>query len=1096
MTEYHVLSYTHPKKEASNLYDGVDRSILVKLSIAYLVIIIYASLLPLNVNNLTLATAWENFQQIPLLKLGVGSRADLVANLLFYIPFGFLVCGGLTGYNRHPLVILRAIVLSFFLAAIVVLGVEFTQQFFPPRTVSLNDILAEFAGFTIGFGLWLVKGPNFIALAQAVATGGATTRRAILIVYTLVYLALSLFPYDFLLSGDEWRSKLASGLSGWWFAPKCGLFCAWQLVPEIVIIIPIAMLFFAQRQHISLWWVAAAGAVFGILIELLQLTIVSGMSQGVSVISRIIGMLLGVGLLRLSANINWHMIRRNMRVLLMISVIPYLIALTWASGWFSGDWLGLSYAWMQLEKTHFLPFYYHYYSTETVAMVSLLFQIGLYLPVGVGLWLWHWAVSNNKWRNGALCSACLAVLLSCLVETGKLFVSGLHPDPTDVLIAATTAALAYGVLNLMFLVEPREPSLVISSEPTVSQQPMTTFATGPLNGLGVIGIFALCAALATAVTNPLGMMWITLPLIAYAALLWWRPEWWLVWVLALLPLLDLSPWSGRLFWTEFDTVLLVTMGVCYLRLTINSTIGPALSGVAKVLLILFTFSAMVSLFTGLLPFAPLDQNAFTSYLSSYNALRAGKGLFFALAFIPLLADQWNKPEHAVRKLALGMTLGLAGVVVYVLWERATFAGLFNFQTEYRITGPFHGMHIGGAYIETYLAAALPFVVFWAWQQRRLWTSIVALCLFGLGTYSIMVTFSRTGQAAFILATIIIVLGLLRLMLQQRARRVVSVVSILSLICISAAIAWPILSGKYSQSRWAIVEQDMTLRINHWEDTLNIFQIQDAKILGVGLGSFPSAYFWGSESPSRPSTYSFLTENDNTFLRLGSGESMYFEQSVDVLPEQPYTFSVNLRSHFEKTILTVFLCEKALLYSYTCIRALMEQAEPMVNWTRYQAEFYTHNFGPPGSKIQRPVKLSLINSKPGTTLDIDNVKLRDSAGNNLVQNGDFSAGMNHWFFSVDNYWPWHMENLFLKIFFEQGWLGLFCFVMLFIYMASRLLSRTRDNDLLSLVLCASMVAFLVAGLLNSWNDEPRLSFLFYFLLIVGLVADKKRYVASG
>ena len=33
------------------------------------------------------------------------------------------------------------------------LAVEFTQLFFPPRTVSLNDILAESAGAVIGLSL-------------------------------------------------------------------------------------------------------------------------------------------------------------------------------------------------------------------------------------------------------------------------------------------------------------------------------------------------------------------------------------------------------------------------------------------------------------------------------------------------------------------------------------------------------------------------------------------------------------------------------------------------------------------------------------------------------------------------------------------------------------------------------------------------------------------------------------------------------------------------------------------------------------------------------------------------------------------------------
>ena len=56
-------------------------------------------------------------------------------------------------------------------------------------------------------------------------------------------------------------------------------------------------------------------------------------------------------------------------------------------------------------------------------------------------------------------------------------------------------------------------------------------------------------------------------------------------------------------------------------------------------------------------------------------------------------------------------------------------------------------------------------------------------------------------------------------------------------------------------------------------------------------------------------------------------------------------------------------------------------------------------------------------------------------------------------------------------------------------------RAWRNDSLSLVLCSSLMAFLVVGTLNSWADEPRLSFLFYLLLIAGLMADARSVPAE-
>ncbi len=1070
-----------------NRPDFIDRWLLAHLALFYLLIIIYGSLLPFNANNLTFTDAWENFPNIPLLQLGVASRADLVANLLLYIPFGFLVCGWLVGQSRRLLAITMGAALSLFLTTVFALSIEFTQQFFPPRTVSQNDIMAEFAGSIIGIGLWLAKGPQCISLFKAISSGGANTRRALLVVYALVYLVLSLFPYDFLLSTEEWRIKMASGMAGWWFTLDCGVECIGWLIPEILLVVPIAVLIFASRPYTPLWVVALVGAILGSLIEVLQLTIASGMSQGASIMARIIGTLLGVGLLRIASKLNWQIIRRGMRTLLLLSIIPYLAALTWANGWFSGDWLSFSEGLLRLPDIHLLPFYYHYYTTETAALVSLLFQTALYLPVGAGLWLWNWSRSSDHWGGGHIWAACIGAILAILVESGKLFVSGLRPDPTDILIAIVSASVVYQLLNLMFMTT---PSNTIARTPWHHDESISS-GEG-FNGVGVVGILALFAALLAAISSPLGAVWVTLPLVAYAALLWWRLSWWLVWILALLPLMDLTPWTGRLFWTEFDTLLLTTIGICYLRLRTSLLTQTILSIPAKILLTLFVISTAISLGVGLFPLDSLDQNAFSNYFSSYNALRASKALLFALAFIPLLAYEWREPTSAARRVALGLSLALIFEVCYVLWERATFGGLFNFETDYRITGSFHGMHTGGAYIEGFLVMALPFVVLLAWQQRNIWITILAIGLYSLGAYSIMVTFSRAGQAVFLLATFIIIFGFVRLALRDNARRFVAV-GIMTLtigVAMSIAVAWPVFSGKYSQARLATTGQDIVTRTDHWTDAFNIVVRKDASVFGVGLGSFPSAFFWDSSFPMLSATYTFTTENDNSFLQLGSGENLYFEQPVAVDPKRSYALSMRLRSHAEKASLNIQVCEKSLLYSFTCTGEILNINTPAGQWARYDTQIFTKNFDPPGSQIQRPVKLALFNTQMGTTIDVDNVVLRDSAGNNLVRNGDFSDGMHYWFFSTDSHLSWHIKNLYLHVFFEQGWFGFICFMLLVGYTLIRLFSHARHNDALGLTVGASLIAFLALGMVDSLIDETRIGFLFYLLLITGLVADRR------
>ena len=1078
-----TLQFLKQTPDTGSLNLSSVRFPMLSLAVAYTVFVIYGSLVPLNFTYHSWREASEAFKNIPYLELGIGSRADWVANILLFMPLAFMWLGTLW---HSKSVAWRIVATLFVLLACTSLAVaiEFTQIFFPPRTVSQNDIIAETIGTALGIALWLVIGMRLVRVVRTLCQGGTNARHAALIVYAWAYLVLSFFPYDFLLSYGEWQAHLASDNVGWLFAPICGGGCAWQLIPEIIATAPLGILgaiALSPNRRVPLLLAAAGGMILGVLIEGLQLLIADSISQGASIGSRAAGMMLGVWLVQSAPDIDWLRVRQFTRRMLVLCVLPYLAMIAWLNHWFSDRWLGLSEGLARFGGINFLPFYYHYYTTETKALVSLMYQVGLYLPSGAAVWLWRWAGQPGKPGRSLLWSAFTAGILASVIEAGKLFIAGQHPDPTNIFIAAAAAMAAYQLLQILFGTTPGQTG--VPAQPALES---TTIARRPHWMNIIVGAAALCMAMAAAVTSPLGAAWVLLPLLVYAMLLWWRPDFWLVWILGWLPLLDLTPWTGRLYWTEYDTLLLATIGVGYVRL------GPhmqhTLRKPAKLLLGLFALSSAISLGIGLWPLGALDLNSFSSYTSSYNALRVAKSLLFALAFIPLLAYEWDEPKRAARHLAFGMTLGLAAEVLYVLWERVTFPGLLNFESGYRITGTFPTMHIGGAYIEGYLVTALPFVALWAWQQRHLVITLLAGGLYGLGAYSVMVTYSRGGQAAFAWETLIILFGLVHFAQFDRARRFLVMATVILFVGVAAAIAWPVFSGKFSQSRVATIEPDLATRTNHWADALHIFQTHNSPVFGVGLGTFPSAYFWNSNESSRPSTYEFVTQNGNTFLRLGSGESLYFEQPVSIVPEQKYTISMDLRSNVSNAELTVPVCEKAILYSYTCAWTALQVKPPPNQWAHYETEIQTRNFGPPGSLFPRPVKLSFFNGHAGTLVDVDNVTLRDAAGKNLVRNGDFSEGMHHWFFSTDSHLAWHTKNLYLHVLFDQGWFGLVCFMMLILYTLLRLLLRAWGNEPATLALFASLTAFLIVGLVDTMIDETRLGFLLFVLLIAGLMAD--------
>jgi hypothetical protein len=263
-----------------------------------------------------------------------------------------------------------------------------------------------------------------------------------------------------------------------------------------------------------------------------------------------------------------------------------------------------------------------------------------------------------------------------------------------------------------------------------------------------------------------------------------------------------------------------------------------------------------------------------------------------------------------------------------------------------------------------------------------------------------------------------------------------------------------------------------------------------------LGSFARAYFWGSRAPTRPATYTFRYEDGNEFLRLGSGESLYFEQIVKVEPKQSYTLTLDLRSSSKRASLTVPLCEKSLLASFTCDWNTVRLSAEPGQWGHYTVHFSTKRFGPPGSHFPRPVKLSMFNGRKGTVVDVDNVALTDASGRSLIVNGNFSQGMSHWFFSTDSHLAWHAKDLFIHVLFEQGWIGLIIFIMLVAYAVARAFKRGWHNDALGVALFASLTAFLVVGVVDSLIDETRIGFLFFLLLSVGLLVTPPRRLGPG
>ncbi|MBK7517906.1 MAG: hypothetical protein IPI51_20415 [Betaproteobacteria bacterium] len=135
-----------------------------------------------------------------------------------------------------------------------------------------------------------------------------------------------------------------------------------------------------------------------------------------------------------------------------------------------------------------------------------------------------------------------------------------------------------------------------------------------------------------------------------------------------------------------------------------------------------------------------------------------------------------------------------------------------------------------------------------------------------------------------------------------------------------------------------------------------------------------------------------------------------------------------------------------------------------------------------------LKLALLTPGGGPALDVGRLSLKDEGGAELLVNGDFSEGMDRWFFATDVDPPWHIHSLPLAVWFDQGAFGALAWslVLFSCGIAAWRLWRERRAALPAAAVAAT--AFLVSGSLNTLIDEPRFLMLLLVCLWLGTLAS--------
>jgi hypothetical protein len=593
----------------------------------------------------------------------------------------------------------------------------------------------------------------------------------------------------------------------------------------------------------------------------------------------------------------------------------------------------------------------------------------------------------------------------------------------------------------------------------------------------------VCAAPIAAIfaRYPLPIWPLTAMLATYAVALSRWPALYLLLLPAVLPALDLGRWTGWTMIGEADLFVLATLAVLVVR------DPPALTDLMprrwqSLILLLFLASSAVGLIIGLAaPFGYTGQSS-NPYLRPDNALRLAKGLAEALVLLPFLRHRCRTSANTLPLLCCGIAIGLVVVTVIVLAERALFPGILDFTTDYRVAGPFSSMHVGGGHIGAYTALALPFALALGLLSIR-WLPMAAIGGIA-GTYTLIVTFARTGYAAGMMACAMT--GLALLPASWRRGGLSRVLAIVPGILVAAAVAFAA-SSTGMRSRVASAATDLLMRESNWRAGWAVRDRDLAtQIFGMGLGTYQRTMLSRSRE-NRPSDFALEGDDTGRFVRIRMESPFYLGQKVAL----PRTGSVHLTLQFrgdtETAGLTWALCDKILLYSDHCQEGRFSPSAANA-WKTVSAVMPVDGLGAGalGGLIQRPVELALFGTTTGTTIAIRDVGLTDSDGHPILANGDFRHGLDRWLFTDDSHVSWRIFNQYLMLLFETGVVGLVSYLAMAGMAIAGGVRAALRGDPIGGAVAGSVVSFLVSGLFDNVLEAPRIATLYFLICFAGMM----------
>lgn len=494
-----ALERTEPPRQAAQAVNLADtRGLLHWVVLAYSAFVVYGSLVPFDFTAVPWDQALARFRAIPMLTIGVTSRADWVANVLLFIPLAFLWMAVFTPARhvpgpppRAPILGLMVLLACFVLS----LGIEFTQIFFPPRTVSRNDILAETLGAIIGIAAWWLAGGKVIAWLEnwRRTHGGTGVAAKLLWSYLLILLGYNVLPLDLTVSPIELFHKWREGKLQ--LIPFMGMASdparvVYDLVLDVLIWTPVTLLWIKARRKppMTAW---RDTVLLAALLEFMQLFVYSRYTNTTDIFAAALGGAIGVGLASRLPSLAGQATRPGKGGLSGRGGL--LLALAWTLLILVVFWYPYNFNWdravldSHLEQLSQVPFTAFYFGTEYRAATEFLHKFGFFVPLGVFVALGRRREQNWRLRSwyGPL-ALLLSVVTALLAESGKLFLPDKTLDSANLFLEISGGIGGYWVTRNL-LTQAAKPAVAVGSGARVTVTESAPIAL-PLarKGVGVV----------------------------------------------------------------------------------------------------------------------------------------------------------------------------------------------------------------------------------------------------------------------------------------------------------------------------------------------------------------------------------------------------------------------------------------------------------------------------------------------------------------------------------------------------------------------------------------------------------------------------------